>query len=944
MARQNWGGGGDFSGIFAGLQMQFENRLASATAEELRRAREEQNAKDKDTYDQWKNGIISDEEWLQYINEREIATRGGTDPAEHEQWLELQREHTTAISDAQTESAFEAGDISINAIIAYYKTRLDGVDPSSPAYRALNTRYFALIDEQLSDEIYAGAERIIDGIERGTASYQQLLSYYNSVLGRTRANSDLRRQVSREIDQVQDLVDQVGRQAGGGGGGGGGGGSGSGMSSDQIAAINDIIVARARGYSPYDAAGPDVLQSIATLLGNPTVDDLRDAYMADLNRIKAINEQWKNNPSAEFFVDPLTGIRYPNDMEFLRTLDNQFLRTEETLFAIDWTNGDTDDATADLLFRQQYITQYMQPHNTENVRPVWDEMQQGTFAGIVAGSTISDPFQREQYYEDLAETAIEMGENIMKDRRRVSSQITMTEDDTDRKPNYATRDKPIEELPDEQMQVEIEWFQDFMSVVGDTTMTPDQKQTKFNALLGSRPEGFWLSEAELVNYINGAEDGSTGLGIMETSAARYGIQGLHQGPNGEPVKWGFFDDGSGVVRAMPDSQIVEAQSRLGAEGVPLVVTMERIGGVVRPVYRPAQPPTGQGWFVWKDPDGNIVSSAIVESLSPDDLAAGYTREVFRGGGWFSMRTSDGHIWYQDPVTRLWYKDRMPIKIRTDSTGAIIVDANGQITSGWQILPFASSMGVVAPYIGISPKDAQSGIEAAVDAGLIDLSSYYTRDRNGNSTNQHPTVSGMYYDPSDAGALSDVDMTFAQKKSLRESNEKAWQMRQEQKRRAEVQADINSYVDRKYTASEQFKFQKLGGETLEQSLWDKFSQAALETGISFGDFIQPKPPTFTQAREGGAAAISSSLAKTAPIPIAPHWDKGETLAPLPTVASGPKIAPALPPPPAPKPAPLPPKISPVYNTTKESISDRYTPQPAPAPAPPPPTKIGGHTPY
>ena len=65
MARFSFGGG-DYSGLFADLYQQQENEAKRLEAE----TKAQQAADDQDAYDQWKNGLTSDEEWLAYIARR----------------------------------------------------------------------------------------------------------------------------------------------------------------------------------------------------------------------------------------------------------------------------------------------------------------------------------------------------------------------------------------------------------------------------------------------------------------------------------------------------------------------------------------------------------------------------------------------------------------------------------------------------------------------------------------------------------------------------------------------------------------------------------------------------------------------------------------------------------------------------------------------------------
>ena len=117
MSRADWGGGGDLSGLFGSLVNEYQNRVEAATKREIADAEAEQKVNDAEKYDQWKNGLITDEAWLAYIQERVTTTASDVDKTDHENWVTMLREHTQAISDSQTEQGFSEGTVSIHRII-----------------------------------------------------------------------------------------------------------------------------------------------------------------------------------------------------------------------------------------------------------------------------------------------------------------------------------------------------------------------------------------------------------------------------------------------------------------------------------------------------------------------------------------------------------------------------------------------------------------------------------------------------------------------------------------------------------------------------------------------------------------------------------------------------------------------------------------------------------
>ena len=87
MARSDWGGtSGDLSGTFNGLINQQISQSVSAANRAINQSQDQQDADDQDMYSKWKNGLISDQQWLDYIATRVDATKG--DPKQHERLLD----------------------------------------------------------------------------------------------------------------------------------------------------------------------------------------------------------------------------------------------------------------------------------------------------------------------------------------------------------------------------------------------------------------------------------------------------------------------------------------------------------------------------------------------------------------------------------------------------------------------------------------------------------------------------------------------------------------------------------------------------------------------------------------------------------------------------------------------------------------------------------------
>ena len=223
MALVSFGGGGDPSGLFASLNRQHLQDIEALAERATNRAAERSDAEDRDMFDKWQNGLIDDDAWLDYIEERVVETAG--DPEEHQRWIETQREYATSIADNKMEFAYENGTATINQVISYYKDRLSDMDKDSQAYREITKRLNEYVDKRNGDDIQSGAQDITDRIVMGKATIGDLIKFYQSRLSGLRKNSSLYEQIQQEIRDLQSRqIEQQYTGTGGSGGGGGGGG------------------------------------------------------------------------------------------------------------------------------------------------------------------------------------------------------------------------------------------------------------------------------------------------------------------------------------------------------------------------------------------------------------------------------------------------------------------------------------------------------------------------------------------------------------------------------------------------------------------------------------------------------------------------------------------------------------------------------------------------
>lgn len=203
-----FGGQIDASGILGEIyDSELRNREALA-GQAAGRAREEQNALDRDAQSRWQSGEMSDGDWLAYVRERVAGSAGF--PEERAEWEKVLRESADMIAVNQAEFAFQQGG-SINQLIAFYQQRVKGQGGNSVAGRETQNRLNQLIDQRLSDTISREVEDLQDLVDAGKAKPQDLLNYLRDARGQARSNSDLARSLDKDIEQMDDQIAQFNR-------------------------------------------------------------------------------------------------------------------------------------------------------------------------------------------------------------------------------------------------------------------------------------------------------------------------------------------------------------------------------------------------------------------------------------------------------------------------------------------------------------------------------------------------------------------------------------------------------------------------------------------------------------------------------------------------------------------------------------------------------------
>lgn len=744
MARSGFGGSGDFGSFFGSLYTAGRDT-----------ARAQQDADDQDAFDKWQNGLMSDQEWIQYMQGRIDAYAG--DPKRQQKWVDYLRQYSTVISDNQAEFAYKNGESTVNGLIAHYQERLASMDGESTEGRNMKLRINDLMDQRAVDSIQTGAEKIQLQIEKGQASYKDLLSFLREHRVDTRANSDLRESLDKQIKSVQEQIRTnavegsfeklqydydrgalgagayaarlrhmaqqfktsdpkryyqileaavaLGKAGGSGGGGGGGGG---------------------RGGSHKGADGLTASERKAKNV---------DTAMAARNRLQALIAQYEDG--AKVGIDPKTGAQVVFSPAKVKQLDRQLLSAMDGLAHAYRRKGDLSAATAVETNKAQYISSYLVKHNTLPAAEAENELMRTTQARISAALEDPDPTR-----------AMNALRGVARDWRNFATGLTNQQSQTYEgggrpgAPTFGDSKGPLD-------RVDPEFASSAQALANalTTLTTPDIDDATAEAALSG-----------VMQLYGGSEAGSA---MSKLLAPVLQVHGNEQGLASGEVARVVTGKGIEYVRttevsstALVNGAVVSTKIRVpdvdtDGKTTKLVDVYVDINGSPTKVKAVAQLDTVGGFASYYAkskvslPDGSVIPagwvsdevvSRVGDAVVGQLLANGkvqlkasqaYWKVTVPGGTDEHGKLRPSETWVQDGQTNLWYKDKLPIRgVQTYDNGVVKVTANGPAID---FKSFASAAGVPAPYVGMNPKKMQ----LLMDDGAVDTLDVKGRDLLGN---------------------------------------------------------------------------------------------------------------------------------------------------------------------------------------------------------------------
>jgi hypothetical protein len=687
VGRLNFGGAQDLSGVFSGLQQQHDNQVEASVAAAKRRALAEQAAADKEIYAQWKAGEISDEEWLAHLAARRDAA---LDPEERAEYTELFLEHQGAILDSQMEANFALGRVSIGQLLQHYSNRMSSVEENSPAWRELATRY-----GQLSQAAASG---------------------FGS----------------------------------GGGGGGGGGGKGGGSGSANPQAVVDAALEAGQGsmFKGISTAGADVLDPTISMAPIEDDDDLIEALLSDIERIKSLEDWMSAHPNDRTVIDETTGQEFEVNAEFLLEIDKQYLRTEQALAAAYFARGTAEDITEGnkaLGHATAWVAGPMTRHNTLKAEPGLRAIEQHVFAQVVAASQISDPVQRREVYAQALRHVDAWTASALKGGKQVQTVKRGTGE-----VQTADRELPDALRPDDEIFVRAQNLRDLMFLGANAhRMAPEDINSMVDEML-SREESIGEGGAtvSIKTLLEGAGEGSSTdvpddfIGLLETMTQAQGLvagQRLLEGnpdPEYDGPLYTYSYEGSGQPRAV----IADVRDVANAFGgvspvlVPqgedpddLVMTRIKVGGSTQTVWVAPQPVDDPRYRVYRRRDGSLLTSAEIKDMGPRELQALIQSDQVEVDSVLqAVKLPDGNVWFRDMETGLFHLEP-PVTVDPDTvTGGVHVDDDGNAV----VNPRPFSKGVIVPFAGVKLQEMGRWVRDAAQLGLINPNLYSERGAGG----------------------------------------------------------------------------------------------------------------------------------------------------------------------------------------------------------------------
>lgn len=858
----------------------------------------------------WEAGLISDDDWLAYVDSR---AAGEQDPAKKAQWEQYSVKYHAAIGDQRAEFAFANGG-NINDLIGYYQGKLGGLAQDSEDYRKTSLRLYELQDKRASDSLTDGAQKIMDAIETGKATYKELLDFYKGKLFSVRPGSDLEKQLKEQIGKVEDQVKAVDAEA-----------RMSKLDYDwQRGAITGSQYAAAlrKEAKQYEKSDPKTYYSLLKSAleldkygghtsswkpgsgGGGGGGSSKKALAATVDQLQANRNYWEGiakeiDKGGATVLDPSTGKYVPVSADLRKQVSTELAKTYDALAAAHTAKGDHSAAQSDRNDKAKFLADTVAPWNSMKVEDSRQHMM--TTVNKIVEDALNEP--------DPATAAWKLGKAADAYERWAQRVYTITEGPTKYVPGPdGTRREvldtakqtvtpktglqgfdPAKQQEDADNIAMIRLAQQSYVPGAEGQAARDQIANMMGAtaerMTNSGPGSIAANATAAAMRLQGEAEGKVSMYL--------GVDGKWTNATGKPVTKYVLDEAGNQVPSI--TYQIEPKLDKGQQLVDVVVDVNGHARVVKAVATA----TSTGFegnfaakgFTIKTGRDSTLKIAAGARLSQSDLALlqrefpdSWQQYVERGPAFSYLQvqlpTGNGvRLFSQDPDTKIWVEGpTLPYwHLATNPDGTVQFDNNGNLVG--DSLPFIDHFGMAAPTTAGDPREVQD----ILDSGLLDESykQIQGRDKNGNLTVSTADKGTMYYDPRDNEAARALAKTSGLKdadegsdpeywfdgKTRRPRREKALatQVAEDRKRTEALTKLVGGIQNQPYgkggTGSQPYSAGTFGGATNTKAAAALVNASAFDTiaeqiGINLAGTQASKPSTFTQIQYPTFATVPS----------------------------------------------------------------------------------------
>jgi len=671
-------------------------------------AARERAAEDDNVINQWETGELSDEEFYAYAESR---IDGASDPEERSQWEQILRDarqgnEGEVIEDTAEEimDGIEAGTRSWDDLLAYYTAERRKLRPSDPLYRELSAQIDQVEDRKRDNEVASTYGSIEYRFRSGQISGAQAGAEMRALAERYKANDP--QKYYELLGQALDLERPI-ETGGGGSGGGGSRSSGSGGANDSLEdTINDLegFESRLLALSKQALEGQRV--GSVTLPGADGV------------------------PVTETFTLLNKDGSVTGD---LRAIHEQTLMLYDELeqAQLSLGTGAGRDAAGETAERRSaYITDYVQPANTISKERQWARLTSDFVGAVQRADSASSPAMAWRDIQRQAERLARWGSRLNTRTTSTDVQKRATDEEVRENPELgaAVRRQTTSEETDVARRILPEFESDVLAQIGVIMAAVNSDDpAAIIAAFENLPEDSPLAAAapamaQIRTIQRGLADGSWSyamhpeLGVIPVEMIR---EQTGIGPDGNPtfntIPLLYGNDGN-LIYDPARADLTEVIAKVGKEYQPVLAVTQ-------------QQTVAMGDFVWDGVQyrrGQAIPQDVLDAIekAPEGTAPppiGNMRATQLPGGetFYGIDMPDGSVgWYRNRVPRSLKVPPLPAPYAGPAENAQAAFTRlGLDTTGRMVLDNAVATG---NRVGIRAFDKFAGPQANIQRATGDV--------------------------------------------------------------------------------------------------------------------------------------------------------------------------------------------------------------------------------